>query len=348
MTRKPLYLAFIAKISMLLLCARVAAAPMVTDDGMSWCGADWDTWLFREPVVATSRLWIRLDDFGAAADRFLDFAAFSALTYSGDANACDEPVRALNESSVRLCEAVKQRGWKPSARRYSSGGSEDNGFAYSVWEREDEASGELAVVIAFRGTDEIEDWYANFRPITRLFTSDDQYTRSRDVAEQILDALATASTGPYRIYLTGHSLGGGLAQHVLYSEPTRFAQAIVFNSSPVTGYLDFPGADRRAYCRCDDDTEPRIYRISERGELLGWARGSIPLTRNTYHVSLNLYSGNPIAQHSMTEMAIAMLEQARAREDRGHWIQDECLAKLREYRKESCSRWDAFGLVCPR
>ena len=344
-------LAFVTYIALLLICPRATAAPIVTDDGMDWCGAKWNDLSFREPVVGTSRLWIRLDDFGAAADRFLDYAALSALTYSGTTNICHESDQALDESSARLCkEVVKIRGWTPSSRGYASGGSQKNGFAYSVWERGGDERSELEVVIVFRGTDGIEDVTANLRPVTRLVISDDQYKSARDITRKILTALATGYRGPYSVHLAGHSLGGGLAQHALYSAPAQLGQAIVFNWSPVTGsgYLDFSTAERRAYCRCDSDTEPRIYRIHERGELLGLIRGSIPLDRNAYHVSLNLYGGSPIAQHSITDMAIAMLEQARTREDGGHWIQKECLAELRELRQKSCSRWDRFGLNCPR
>lgn len=82
------------------------------------------------------------------------------------------------------------------------------------------------------------------------------------------------------LYTTGHSLGGGLAEHALYKNPNIVRQAIGFNPSPVTDFSKVCTAKQRAACRCSFEpdaasvpNEPRVYRIFESGELLQWLRG---------------------------------------------------------------------------
>jgi pimeloyl-ACP methyl ester carboxylesterase len=74
-----------------------------------------------------------------------------------------------------------------------------------------------------------------------------------------------------RYFTTGHSLGGGLAQHVLYSYPTRIVQAFAFDPSSATGFVGQTVENQIAACSCDPsvaDGEPRIYRVYDAYEIL--------------------------------------------------------------------------------
>ena len=78
------------------------------------------------------------------------------------------------------------------------------------------------MVIAFRGTSNTPDWlYGNLWWFTRFFIKDNQYSRSTKLLEAVLkqlneDAQRAGKPSP-KIVATGHSLGGGLAQHALYN-----------------------------------------------------------------------------------------------------------------------------------
>jgi hypothetical protein len=105
--------------------------------------------------------------------------------------------------------------------------------------------------------------------------------------------------GEFSLYTTGHSLGGGLAQNLAYSD-TRIKDAIVFDPSPVTGYSTVV-KDSEVNCNV------RVLRIYERGEALQYVRATIrlfyTLSRNIQEVAFNLIhsGGNPILNHSRSQ-----------------------------------------------
>lgn len=88
------------------------------------------------------------------------------------------------------------------------------------------------ILIAFRGTqfDSLGDWYANLSWLTQLIPVRNQYDYAREsVAEIVKRAKAVANGRKITVLTTGHSLGGGLAEHVAYAFPCT--SAIVFDSS---------------------------------------------------------------------------------------------------------------------
>lgn len=171
-----------------------------------------------------------------------------------------------------------------------------------------ESSGRGVIVIGFKGTDfsSLSDWRSNLRWVTRILPlpGQDQYQVVHARAGQLVDqALARAkevfpSIQEYDVYSTGHSLGGGLAQLLAYSD-FRVKGAVVFDPSPVTGYSTLV-TDRQVNCSV------RIVRIYERGEALQYLRSFLrlfyTLSPNINEFSFNLIhaKGNPVANHSMS------------------------------------------------
>lgn len=104
----------------------------------------------------------------------------------------------------------------------------------------------------------------------------------------------------FNVFTTGHSLGGGLAQLLSYSD-VRLSGAVAFDSSPVTGYSTLV-TDAEINCGS------HVLRIYERGEALQYGRAVLrhfrPLSANINEVSFDLNHpfGNPISSHSMTRL----------------------------------------------
>ncbi|ELI6432109.1 DUF2974 domain-containing protein [Aeromonas salmonicida subsp. salmonicida] len=107
------------------------------------------------------------------------------------------------------------------------------------------------VVIAFRGTDQFWTDYSkhNLSPFPA------QYKPAEDYVLEISNKY-----NDRRIVVTGYSLGGGLAMHVLHNERTspKISQAWAFNSSPRTGEKI--------------KVDSRLFLISAKGEVLDLPR----------------------------------------------------------------------------
>jgi hypothetical protein len=137
------------------------------------------------------------------------------------------------------------------------------GLEYQVWRRTDchEA------VIAFRGTDagDIGDWISNFRWFV-LAPYFDEYDQVGAEIRDVINKIYASGCRHARIIVTGHSLGGGLAQHAAYGDK-RITYVYAFDPSPVTGYFDFPWRTLRV-TRTTFGTD----RIYEAGEILSLPR----------------------------------------------------------------------------
>lgn len=116
------------------------------------------------------------------------------------------------------------------------------------------------------------------------------------------------------LYVTGHSLGGGLAQqfayaHCLSVQVPRVSKVYAFDPSPVTGFFS---VEKRV--RDVNKKKLEIDRIYERGEILSIVRSitsAIITPRATAPAIRGLryflfFSWNPIVGHSMVRMATKM------------------------------------------
>jgi hypothetical protein len=214
-----------------------------------------------------------LADLPAATDRFVAYAAMSSLAYAEDQD-CGTSLadrKISPEDREKLEGILSARGWKEVRDPLWVPPCEDDvGMYLRVWQRTLNAKKE--VTIAFRGTWGFRDWvYGNGHWLTRFLPMQDQYSRARAVASKIFQYYAAQSNVPPRYFTTGHSLGGGLAQHILYSNPTRIVQAFAFDPSSVTGFADQTADNQVAACSCDPSVvegEPRIYRVYDAYEIL--------------------------------------------------------------------------------
>lgn len=90
----------------------------------------------------------------------------------------------------------------------------------------------LKILIAFRGTESSSagDWFSNLSWITQLIPIKNQYDYAREAVSEVRARARVLAKGKKLTMLTtGHSLGGGLAEHVAYAFPC--VSAVVFNSS---------------------------------------------------------------------------------------------------------------------
>lgn len=138
-----------------------------------------------------------------------------------------------------------------------------DGLEYHVWRH-----GRCGpAVIAFRGTDanEIGDWLSNLHWFVgrRLF---DQYDQVQEAVPDIIKTLYQEGCRPRVIIATGHSLGGGLAQHVAYADK-RISYVYAFDPSPVTAFFGVP-----LPTRSEATQDLGIDRIYESGEILSLPR----------------------------------------------------------------------------
>jgi len=254
-----------------------------------------------------------LVDLPAASHRFAPYAAMSALAYAEDTNCgtADPKITAAERASLesellaRGWQEVKDVQWVPPCE-------DELGLFFRVWKLESDTR---HVVVAFRGTWGIKDWlYGNLHWFTRFLPMEDQYSRARTAAQRVFDRFPEEPQKVTRFYTTGHSLGGGLAQHVLYSYPNKVAQALAFDPSSVTGFADQSSANQVSACECSSNElngEPRIFRVYDAYEILAnlriFHKTFLPPERHIQEVRFP-----NAASHSMKGLAFYLLSKANS------------------------------------
>ena len=188
-------------------------------------------------------------------------------------------------------------------------------LGYEVWVND---VSKIAAIV-YRGTDfnEYEDWFANFRWITRVlpFTWD-QYEQAEALTPLLVNYIKDNYGEDFQIISTGHSLGGGLAQQAGYGD-ARVDQVFAFDSSVVTGFYSIPYDTRKQSVQ-----GLKIYRVYEHGEVLAYLRlgmkSIFPISVDNPDIIEVRYdlekSKNPISQHNMKVLACKLNDIASSPE----------------------------------
>ncbi len=154
-------------------------------------------------------------------------------------------------------------------------------------------------IIAFRGTENngFQFWYDWKTNLTSIFGFEPlQYEIASDNILKIISALKSENPD-IKIYATGHSLGGGLAQQAGYLSKD-IKEVFTFNTSPVTNWtsLALRGEVKNAY--------PIIHRIYNGGEVLGGVRSVSTLFTKArfgrHDIGIQIKPKQLIEGHSMT------------------------------------------------
>ena len=335
--------------------------------------------------LKTAHYRVQLESQPAAAARFLPFASMSAHAYRvGDG--CEDPgnkrENLANENSSSTYPAVNlltnsansAMGWSRVYidARLTPKCEDDQGLMFHVWERRQNDRTEVA--ISFRGTSGNGDWiYGNLWPLTHLLQPDNQLTRAAsritDIIAHYDSKTAAAREQPAKIISTGHSLGGGLAQHVLYANPNRVEQAIVFDPSSITGFTSLDAERQIAGCSCLPSlgTEARIIRVYQTYEILTNLRiihkTFFPPERHVQEVRFHFDSSlNMLTRHGMAPLAQNLLDEAKKLSkggDTSRWFYSRagtkdasgtsCTDALIKAQEQSCqvNAQDGFFTRCP-
>jgi hypothetical protein len=323
------------------------------------------------PRVRSSHYRMALANLPAAAARFLPYAVMSAYAYRDgpDCNPGGEnPVS--DDKAAKLAELLnKTTGagspWKRGPAHLEPAGNceDERGMMYNVWHRQ--VDGRIEVVIAFRGTSTTNDWwYGNLWWFTRYIFTDNQITRARDRGRIIIDYFkkeAQAADEQVRFYTTGHSLGGSLAQHVLYAYSREVMQAIVFDPSGVTGFDDLSLDQQLEGCSCGEVPAPetRMMRVYESGEILSNLRIFHKIWfaphRHIQEIRLPLIkSSNPIAGHGIAAFAEKLAEATSGTfvsDPKAAWYASsdaQCTARFIEGQQASCRIKATSDEKCPQ
>jgi len=300
----------------------------------------------NEPRIRSSHFRTFLADLPAASNRFAPYAAMSALAYAEDTNCGTYDPKLTAEERAKLEADLLAGGWREVKDvQWVPPCEDDVGLFFRVWELEADTR---HVVIAFRGTWGFKDWlYGNLHWFTRFLPIEDQYSRARMAAQRVFDRFPEEPQKATRFYTTGHSLGGGLAQHVLYSYPNKVAQALAFDPSSVTGFVDQSPANQVSACKCKSNElngEPRIFRVYDAYEILAnlriFHKTFLPPERHIQEVRFP-----NAASHSMKGLAFYLLSNASSAtaysvpwySGKGNYTANEsCTAAFSRSQRTSC------------
>lgn len=269
----------------------------------------------------------------AASARYLwEYAVLSDNVYLTSSIARMAEAKEGKECSLERTERLELQGWErwrdvPSPELQAE--AEDVDLQLEIWEKQ---SSPRIVAVIFRGTEaqRIRDWISNFRWFLRFIPGyRDQYVLvSEKVGAAVLNKIRTqlekGDTGykDVQIVSAGHSLGGGLAQHLAYSLPDdikapdgallpRVSAVYGFDPSPVTGWYSVPKKLRDVNAR-----GLRIDRVFEYGEILSYIRLILryvnppaekdPAIREIRYNFVR--SLNPFSSHSMRLIACELIK----------------------------------------
>ncbi len=225
-----------------------------------------------------------------------------------------------------LEEKLIKQGWKISETvqpKYNSWK-----LLYRVWINE----GKKMAIFTFRGTViwSPHSWVANLHWFFKWIPSFYFFDQYDQVKKRIPDHFAELKEKhrDFQFYMTGHSLGGGLATHASYIVK-EVKKTFVFNVTPVTGWSDIKSEYRKESAK-----GLSVFKLYERGEVLMFLRQITKATQTSngksnidptvveHRVNFMKFR-NPITQHGMAIIS-----------NRLHEIQDDNSYSRQETRED--------------
>lgn len=211
-----------------------------------------DTIFVRDDSISKSVEEVFCNANDLSGRQLVDMAIMSAATYDKE----DPPLeKSLSPGWEKLKFTEEDRSiWFPRETI--------SGLHLEFWSNKSKKIS----VISFRGTEGLLGWHANLHWLMRYLPVNTQYEKVRNSSYKLVEWLNKKNQAEFTIYATGHSLGGGLAQHALYSHKS-IKNAVVFNSSPVTGWNDVEEGRRT-----DSVKRNTVIRIHEHREIMEFFR----------------------------------------------------------------------------
>ena len=188
----------------------------------------------------------------------------------------------------------------------------DSELVYEVWWRNvDHPEHDVEVALVFAGTDGLGDIWSNLFWVTQYWPGGwNQYDLARTLGPAIKEFADQFFSGKkVNVITAGHSLGGGLAHQAAYATE-GIDTVYAFDSSSVTGFYS---VDKEI--RDKNKIGMRIFRIHERGEILGYLRSFMALfypvvekNPQIIEAAVNFDSGTGLSEHSIENLACALVE----------------------------------------
>lgn len=226
------------------------------------------------------------------------YPAFAAASYDVyvDSRDARTPRFVLADDDPVLRGVPRGRtGWT-FAERYDD--NRNSGLVYDVYTRSD--PDKLVVMVAYRGTDGFfnVDLLSNASWFTQWFNRYDQYRLARERFRTVQELARRLSRGrPVAYVTTGHSLGGGLAQHIAHFYPC--VSAVVFNASFVTNESFYPSS------------RPTIVQIFEDNDVFSFFSSRVDNTGPVLRYRMNA-AERDARQHSMESLAAGLMRTTLA------------------------------------